>query len=66
MESFKQYMDCRICKKHVLLPLTANQVSRMVNRGNECIQDVAPDVPSEWREFFIIGICPVCQEAIYG
>lgn len=30
------------------------------------IQDVMPDVPATSREWLISGICPDCQDSIFG
>lgn len=34
--------------------------------GGELIQKAMPTVPSESREFLISGMCPECQEKIFG
>ena len=64
MKDMEFTRNCVFCGK----PHTVEVMEYQFNvwRMGELIQNAMPDTSVEDREFLISGICPKCQESIFG
>ena len=54
---------CRECgTDYIMTGFSDDQAVRLLKRyeTKEHIQDIIPNVPAEWRELFVGGMCPKC------
>lgn len=56
---------CLICDNIVHVHLDNETYNKIVNRDG-FIQDLLPNYSIVDREFFISGMCPACQDKIFG
>ena len=56
---------CVQCGRQFTIPLTKDKLAR-IRKGEECIQNIIPEVEPGIRELFISGICPSCWDEMFG
>ena len=55
---------CPFCGKEYICEFPTDGYAKWM--GGELIQKAMPAVPATVREWLISGICPDCQESIFG
>lgn len=55
---------CPFCGKVTILPLEDLAVAKFENGA--LVQDAFPELSATEREVILSGICPECQEKIFG
>ena len=67
MENIK--MQCSRCEKFVEIPGVNEDKNQAILIGRAFglkMMDLAPELPAEYREMYISGICPTCWDSMFA
>ena len=64
MEKINISISCPFCRKNHFVKVTPSSFERW--QGGELIQNAMPYLSATEREQLISGMCPKCQEDIFG
>lgn len=59
-------IECRRCHKVIRIPCSMELFNKIMNRGNQSIQTVAPGMMPEYREMFLTDYCPDCWNELFS